>query len=103
MVSQCEMDHQKNTILLIFGTLSLRGCRCRGHQMRPKLILKDEGQMSKLNEYTDDFKSNLTFIFLSVRAKLKKKTLCPRTRCKCCRRAMTNEVSSKNYCEKDMF
>ena len=30
--------------------------------------------------YTDNFKSNLTCIFLSVRAKLKK-TLCPRTLC----------------------
>ena len=37
--------------------------------------------MSKPNEYTDNFKSNLTCIFLlSVRAKLKK-TICPRTLC----------------------
>ena len=49
--------------------------------MRPKLNLKDKGQMSKPNEYTDNFKSNLTCIFLSVRAKFKKKTLCPRTLC----------------------
>ena len=48
--------------------------------MRPKLNLKDKGQISKPNEYTDNFKSNLTCIFLSVRAKLKK-TLCPRTLC----------------------
>ena len=66
------MDHQKPTILLIFGTLSLGGCG--GHPMRPKLNLKDKGQMSK-PEYTDNFKSNLTCIFLSVRAKLKKNTL----------------------------
>ena len=46
--------------------------------MRPKLNLKDKGQMSKPNEYTDNLKSNLTCIFLFVRAKLKK-TLCPRT------------------------
>ena len=59
LVSQCEMDHQKPTILLNFGTLSLGGCW--GHPMRPK--------------------SNLTCIFLSVRAKLKK-TLFPRTLCK---------------------
>ena len=48
--------------------------------MRPKLNLKDKGQMSKPNEYTDYFKSNLTCIFLSVRAKFKK-SLCPRTLC----------------------
>ena len=48
--------------------------------MRPKLSLKDKGQMSTPNEYTDNCKSNLTCIFLSVMAKLKK-TLCPRTLC----------------------
>ena len=36
--------------------------------------------MSKPNECTDNFKSNLICIFPSVRAKLKK-TLCPRTLC----------------------
>ena len=36
--------------------------------------------MSKPNEYTDNFKSNITCIFLSVSAKLKK-PLCPRTLC----------------------
>ena len=72
------MDHQKPTISLIFGTLSLGGCG--GHPMRPKLNLKDKSQMSTPNEYTDNFKSNSTCIFLSVRTKLKK-TLCPRTRC----------------------
>ena len=36
--------------------------------------------MSKPNEYTDNFKSNFTSIFLSVRGKLKK-PLCPRTLC----------------------
>ena len=78
LVSQCGMDHQKPTILLIFGTLSLGGCW--GHPMRQKLNLKDKCQISKPNEYTDKFKSNLTCIFLSVRAKLKK-TLCPPTLC----------------------
>ena len=39
--------HQKPTILLIFG-----------HPMTTKLNLKDKGQMSKPNEYTDNFKSN---------------------------------------------
>ena len=48
LVSQCEMDHQKPNILSIFGTLSLGG-----HHMRPKLNLKDKGQMSQPNEYTD--------------------------------------------------
>ena len=37
--------------------------------MWPKLNLKDKGQMSKPNEYTDNFKSNLTSMFLSVKAK----------------------------------
>ena len=75
LVSQCGMDHLKPTILLIFGTLSLAG-----HPIRSKLNLKDKGQMSKPNEYTDNFKSNLTCIFLLVRAKLKN-PLCPRTLC----------------------
>ena len=48
--------------------------------MRPKLNLEHKGQISKPNEYTVNFKSNLTYIFLSVRAKLKK-PLCPRTLC----------------------
>ena len=40
--------------------------------MRPKLNLKDKGQMTKPNKYTDTFKSNLTCnFFLSI--KLKKK------------------------------
>ena len=78
LVSQFGMDDQKPTVLLIFGTLSLGGCG--GHCMRPKLNLKDKGQMSTPNEYTDNFKLNLTCIFLSVRAKLKN-PLCPRTPC----------------------
>ena len=49
--------------------------------MRQKLNLKDKCQISKPNEYTDNVKSNLTCIFLSVRAKLKK-ALCPRTLCR---------------------
>ena len=71
------MDHQKSTtILLIFVTLSFGGCG--SHPMRLKLNLMDKGQMSKPNEYTDNFKSNLTCIFLS---KFKKQTFCPRTLC----------------------
>ena len=73
------MDNQKSTILLILGPFSLEGCG--GHPMRPKLNLKGRGQMSKPNKYTDNFKSKLTYIFLSVRIKLKNKTLCPRTPC----------------------
>ena len=38
--------------------------------------------MSKGDKYTDKFKSNLTCIFLSVRAKLKKKKKCTGTLCK---------------------
>ena len=79
LLSQCEMDHQKSTILLVFSTLSLGGHG--GHPMRPKLNLKDKSQMSTPNEYTDKFKSNLIYIFPSVRAKLKK-PLCPRIQCK---------------------
>ena len=48
--------------------------------MRPKLNLKDKSQMSTPNEYTDNLKSNLICIFLSVRTK-SKKPLCPRTQC----------------------
>ena len=48
--------------------------------MRPKLNLKDKDQMSTPNQCTDNFKSNLTCIFLFVRGKLKK-TLCPWTLC----------------------
>ena len=47
------MDNKKSTFLLIFGTLSVGGCR--GHPMRPKLNLKDRGQMSITNEHTDTF------------------------------------------------
>ena len=65
------MDHEKPTIILIFSTFPLGGCR--GHLMRPKLNSKDKSQMSTTNEYTDKFKLNLICIFLSVRAKLKKK------------------------------
>ena len=72
------MDHKKPTVLLSFGTLSLGGCG--GHPMRPKLNLKDKSQMSTPDEYTDNFKSNSTCTFLSVRTKLKK-PLCPRTLC----------------------
>ena len=48
--------------------------------MRPKLDLMTKDQMSTPNKYADNFKSNLTCIFPSVRAKLKK-TLCPWTLC----------------------
>ena len=49
--------------------------------MSTKLNLKDRDQMATPNAYTDNLKSNLTCIFLSVRAKFKKKKLCPRTLC----------------------
>ena len=73
LASKCEMDHQKPSILLIFSTLSLGGHG--GHPMRKKLNLKDKIQMSTPNEYTDNFKSNLIYIFPSVRAN--KKTTLP--------------------------
>ena len=47
MTYLCVMDHKKITILLIFYTLSVGGCR--GHPMRPKLNLN--GKMSKPKEY----------------------------------------------------
>ena len=75
-VAKCGRDHQKSPILLIFGTFFIGGCG--GHPLRPKINLKYKGQMSKPNEYTDNFKSNLTCIFLS---KFKKQTFCPRTLC----------------------
>ena len=70
LVSQCEMDHKKHTILLLFSTLSLGGCG--GHPMRSELNLKAKSQMFKPNEYTDNLKLNLICILLSVRAKFKK-------------------------------
>ena len=73
LVSQCEMDRQKPAILLNFGTFSLGGSW--GHPMRPKLNLNDKGQISKPNEYTNNFTSYLTCIFLSVRNKLKRNIL----------------------------
>jgi hypothetical protein len=80
MLSAKIFYHQKPTSSLIFGTLSLWDCG--GHSMRLKLNFNDKGQSSKSNEYTDNFRLNLTCIFLSVRTKLKKKkTLCPRTLC----------------------
>ena len=63
----------KTHYFIDFGTLSLGGCG--GHSMRPKLNLKDKDQMSTPNEYTDNFKSNLTCIFLSSGATLEKNIL----------------------------
>jgi hypothetical protein len=54
LASKCEMDHQKPTILLIFSTLPLGGFG--GHLIRPKLNSKDKSQISRPNEYTDNFK-----------------------------------------------
>ena len=71
LVSKCEMDHQKPTILLNFGTLSLGGCW--GHPMRQKLNLKDKCQISKPNEYTDNFKFNLHISL--CQGQIKKNTL----------------------------
>ena len=47
------MDHQKSTILGVLGTFSVGGCG--GYSLRPKLNLKDKGQMSIANEHTDAF------------------------------------------------
>ena len=56
---------EKYTVLLIFSTLSVGGCW--GHSVRPKLNSKDKGQISKPNEYTYTFKSNLSCMFLFAR------------------------------------
>ena len=77
------MEHQKSTAVFIFGTISLGGCG--GHPMRPKLNLKNKGEISRPNEYKitsiqiqlEYFKSNSTWIFLSF-----KNTFCPRTLCR---------------------
>ena len=61
--------------------------------MRQKLDLKDTGQISKPNECTDNFKSYLTCIFLSVITKLKK-PLCPRTLCTLHTAARKEEVGT---------
>jgi hypothetical protein len=42
----------KTHCFIDFGTLSLGGCG--GHPMRPKLNLKDKGQISKPNETTSN-------------------------------------------------
>ena len=95
LVSQCEMDHQKPTILLIFSTFSLGGCG--GHPMSPELDLKDKSQMSRPNEYTDNFQSNSICIFTSVRAK-SKKPLCPRTQCSYLQVALFSLPSRRSRC-----
>ena len=70
----CGMDHQKSKISLIYGTLSVGGCW--GQPMLIFWKLDDETQISQPKEYTDDFKQNLTSIFLSVRAILKETFQC---------------------------
>ena len=73
------MDHQKSKNSLIYGTLSVGGCW--GQPMLIFWKLVDETQISQPKEYTDDFKQNLTSIFLSVRAILKETFQCE-TPCK---------------------
>ena len=70
----CGIDHQKSKISLIYGTLSVGGCW--GQPMLIFWKLDDETQISQPKEYTDDFKQNLTSIFLSVRAILKETVQC---------------------------
>ena len=79
LASQCKMDHQKPSILLILAPFLLKAVEA-SHPTQPKLNLKDKSQISTPDEYTDNFKSNLICIFPSVSVKLKK-TLCPRTQC----------------------
>ena len=45
------LDGSSKIYYWIFGSLSVGGCG--GHSMRPKLNLKDKGQMFIANEHTD--------------------------------------------------
>jgi hypothetical protein len=51
MVSLCGMDHQKSTILLIFGTLSVGGRGGHGCYFQPNLRVIS--QISASQECTD--------------------------------------------------
>ena len=74
LVSQCGMDHQKPTILLIFGTLCLGVCGGQSKLLFWKLVLTIK--MSISQDFKTTFKYNLTCIFLSLRAKLKNTLQC---------------------------
>jgi hypothetical protein len=49
--SQCGMDHQKPTILWIFGTLSVGGCGGHGCYFQPNSMVIS--QISAPHKYTD--------------------------------------------------
>ena len=74
-------------IILNFSTFSVGGCWGKPKLLFFKLVLIIK--MSASQDFKTAFKYNLTCIFLSLRAKLKK-PLCPRTPC-----SMTPIVSNK--------
>ena len=74
LVSQCGMDHQKPTILMIFGILVLGGCGGQSKLYFWKLVLIIK--MSTSQDFKTTFKYNLTCIFLSLRANLKNTLQC---------------------------
>ena len=53
LVLFCEMDHQKSNFLLIFGTLSVKGCWGQSMLLSWKLV--DKIQMPHTQKYTDTF------------------------------------------------
>ena len=67
LVSSFGMDHQKLTVLLIFGTLSVGGCGGQGCYFSPNERVI--GQIPTTQDSQTTFKPNLTSIFLSARAR----------------------------------
>ena len=61
-------------------TFSVGGCWCQPKLLFFKVVLIIK--MSTFKNFKTTFKYNITFIFLSLRAKFKK-TLCPQTPCNC--------------------
>ena len=61
------MDHEKFTILLIFGTFSFGGCGGQGSYFWPNQRVI--GQIHTTQNSQATFKQNLTCIFLSARAR----------------------------------
>ena len=70
----CGIDIRKSHFTVISGTLSVGGCW--GQPMLVFWKLVEESQISKPQKYTNTFKLNLTFIFLSVRVNLKETFQC---------------------------
>ena len=67
LVTQCWIDHRKATILLILGTLSVRGCGGQECYFWPNQRVIHQIPTSQDSQTT--FKLNLTCIFISARAR----------------------------------